>query len=116
MNNSKLVIENTLQEPEFDRTPMLEEKRAELLKIIEAINKVANSSEWNVLKDYVFDGLVESLERRIKFESAKTTLDDAEIYRLQGTLNLAKKYADFSTLGDAYKVELKNVRKQLDGK
>lgn len=111
MNNSTL----SYQEPaeEIDLSPVLREKQVELEAIIKAINAIAGTPEWKVLKEKVFDGVVESLERLLNQEAKKKPLNEAEIYSLNGQLQWAKKYADFNKLAQAYKLELDNIAKQL---
>lgn len=117
MNNSLIAIENVsleLDEP-VDNTGVFREKETELLAIIEAITKVAESKEWLVLKTRVFDGVVESLKRRRDVEIEKKPLNGPMIHSLNGQLEWAKKYSDLLTLASIYKLELVNVRKQLNG-
>lgn len=115
MNNSKIAIDSfSLEEkPEFDRTPWLRQREGELVQIIEAINKVASSGEWKVLKSAIFEGLEESLEKRMRMETEKDELNQPEIHRLQGQLIWAKKYSDFSKLSEFFKIELQGIRKQI---
>lgn len=114
MNNAFIVEQN--QEPEdkpVDKTTWLRQREGELVKLIEAIGKVSESDAWKILKSHIFDGVVETIERRIDTESMKPELDTAELYRLQGQLGWAKKYADFNKLKEVFKVELEGIRKQL---
>ena len=118
MNNSRLVIEQaTLAEDEgFNRIPWLQEKRASLTRSIEALQKVANLRDWTVLRDEMFDGVVESLERELRTESLKKDLDNSKIHSLQGQLVWARKYTDLKSLADGLKVELKRIKKLLHGR
>lgn len=116
MNNSKIAIDNVsleLEEKTADRKPMLRQREGELAKIIEAIGAVEQSHDWQTLKSYVFDGVVESLERRLNAEVKKKERDNAEIDRLNGQLQWANKFSNLTKLADIFKVELKNVRTQL---
>ena len=115
MNLSKIAQENFDEpKPEVDRTPWLRQKEGELVKVIEAIAAISECAEWQTLKTHIFDGLVESLERRLTEEANKPELNQSEIHRLQGQLAWAKRYADFKKLGDAFKLELGNIRNQLN--
>lgn len=116
MNNSKIALDNQeiLTEPKFDKVPFLRQKQGELVKLIEAIERIAHTSDWKILRDFIFDELVESLERRLKAESEKSELSQPEIHRLQGQLLMARKYADFKKLADVYRSELSNVKQQLN--
>lgn len=116
MNNSKIAEDNEVEPPkEFDRTPWLRQREGELIKIIEALDGVKESDYWKTLSTYIFDGLVESLDKRINTEAQKNDPDKQELARLTGQMVWAKKFSDLSKLKDIYRVELTNVRKQLHG-
>jgi hypothetical protein len=116
MNNSKIAIDNqdVFLEKEIDKTPVLRQKEGELVKIIEAINRVEASESWKVLETFIFADLVGALERRLKTESEKEELNQAEIHRLQGQLMWARKFGDFKKLSEVYRSELLNVKKILN--
>lgn len=116
MNNSKIALDNqeVISDKTFDRKPMLHQKEGELVKIIEAIMRIANSEDWSILQEHIFEGLVEGLERRLSGEATKAELNQPEIYRLNGQLVWARKFSDFKKLADVYRVELSNVKKQLN--
>ena len=112
MNNSIAIEEEkvTMTEP----IPWLRAREGELVKIIEAIGSLSNTREWSTLKSYVFDGVLESLQKRMATEASKMPLDEKEIYKLQGQIAWAKKYSDLESLANAFRLELTNVRKQLN--
>ena len=115
MNNSKIAIDNvSLSLDESDNTEQLREREAVLVRIIEAIARVKDSEDWHTLKSLVFNSSVEKLERRLQAESERLKLDDSEMYRLQGQLIWARKYADLDKLADAYRLELSNLRKKYE--
>lgn len=114
MNNSKIALDNIETEEEIDLSPVLREQETKVVKIIEAISVIAVSEQWKVLKELIFDDLVDSLERRISSEAKRKPIDEPEIYALTGQLAWAKRYADFNKLADAYKLELSNLRKKLN--
>lgn len=116
MNNSKIAIDSGFQEENLDRTPWLRQREGELVTIIEAIGRVNESGDWSILKKHIFDGLVETLERKLNLEAKKNDLNSPEIYRLQGQLAWARKYADLQKLNEFFRLELTNIRKQLHGK
>lgn len=114
MNNAKITLDNVLnEEVPFDATPMLREKEGKLVKIIEALGRVAESEDWQMLEKEVFSGVVESLERRRKSEAEKPEINAPELYRLQGQTIWAKKFSDLKKLNQAFKVELANTRTQI---
>jgi methionine salvage enolase-phosphatase E1 len=104
MNNSLLQLEVQ----EVDISPQLRERERELLGIIEAFRKVSASEYWKVLRIKVFDGVVGSLHKKLIAEKNPT-----EMYRLQGQIVWAEKYADLEKMAQAYENELKSVRKKL---
>ena len=97
------------EESRVDIKPMLRKRETELNGIIEAIEHISRSNYWKVLQNQVFNGILESLQRRMRNE--KETI---ELFRLQGQIGWAEKYTDFNKLGDAYRNELTNIRKQLN--
>lgn len=111
MNNSVIAIEKVSLslEDKVDNTEALKQKEAEVVKIIEAIRTILSTAEWSTLKS-VFDSRVEDLERRLRVESERISLNDSEIYRLQGRLSEARKY-DLEKLAEVYRLELTNIRK-----
>lgn len=112
MNNS-LVANLTLENPPVvDNTVKLRQRESELLAIIEAIDKIADSAEWAVLKEKVFDGVVTGLLKQRDIEIEKKPLNGPMIHSLNGQLAWAKKYSNFDSLALIYKQELINVRKQ----
>lgn len=111
MNNSQIILEEELV---VDTTVILRERKTELVKIIEAINKLAKNDSWQTLKEIVFDGLVESLQKRLRVECEKNELNAPEIYRLNGQLQWARRYSDLYKLAETYKIELNNITKKLN--
>lgn len=116
MNNSKIALDNQeiITEKTFDKKPMLRARESELVKLIEAIERVAHTSDWQILRNFIFDGLVENLERRLKTEAEKEQLNQPAINQLQGQLLLARKYSDLKKLADVYRSGLLNVRQMLN--
>lgn len=111
MNNSSLGLDVKLEpEKQIDISPWLRQKEQELVQVIEALQNIASSSYWKVLKQKVFDGVLESLQRKISNES-----DDKEIYRLQGQIAWAEKYSNLDKLIEIYRKELQGIKKQLSG-
>lgn len=112
MNNSLAIerVKLSLEEPSLNLEP-LRESEAKIVRIIEAIVKLEKSEEWSTLKSLIFDEALESLEKRLKLESKSAKLDDSKIYRLQGELSWAEKYADLHKLAQVYRQELTNIRK-----
>ncbi len=117
MNNSFIAIENVSLELEspVDNTVHFRQQESELVAIIEAINKVAESQEWKLLQDKVFNGVVESLKKEREVQVERQPLNGPLIHNLNGQIKWAKKYSDLSSLASIYKQQLINIRKQLNG-
>ena len=108
MNNSKL-IENTLSEEEpVDVKPMLRARLEKIVKIIEAIDSLAQSDYWKLLENEVFRGSLDSAVNQLCVEK-----DDRQVARLQGKIEVLSKYADFKGFSEAYRLELDKIRQQL---
>lgn len=106
MNNAFLLEPELIKpiEPEVRKN----EREAWLVRMIEASAEVLTSSAWSSLKE-VFDGEIERLQRLIAQEANKKELNTPELYRLQGKLEQAKRYA-LTDLLKTYQIELTNVR------
>ncbi len=115
MNNSKFVIENISlsQEEPIDREPVLRERESELIKILDAIRKVASTDEWHTLKVQLFDSFSENLVRQIQEEARKENPNPLRLRYLSGQLNWAEKFSDLQKLEQQFRVEIINIRSQL---
>lgn len=115
MNISKAVFDSEIstEEKVIDRTPWLRQREEELIKIIETVSRVKDSEDWKILSKYIFEGVVEVLERKLKEETSKSELNQSEIHRLNGQLVWARKYTDLNKVCEVYKLELTNTRNQL---
>lgn len=110
MNNSLVTDE----EDKEDLKPRLRQRETEVIAIITALTNVIQTDDWNVLKTLIFDGLVASLEKRLKTEVGSDEIKTSELYRLNGQLTWARRYSDLSKLLDVYKLELTNLRKRIN--
>lgn len=115
MNNSKFALDSFEMEKStvVDVTPMLREEESNLVNVIEALNEVSQSKGWSSLKNRVFDGVVEKLEKDLLSEAKKDDRDLIKQASLTGQLVWAKKYSDLDGLTEVYRQRLTNVRKQL---
>ena len=102
------MVSVEFEEKKVDVNPLLRHQLQDLTDIIEAIQHIASSNYWKVLKDKVFDGILESLKKKLSNEK-----DQIEIYRLQGQIAWADKYADLDKLIEVYRKELQRVRSKL---
>lgn len=110
MNNARFIDEEDIV---VDTTVLLRQRQTELTRIIETINALSKLPEWQTLKELVFDGMTEKLEKSLQIEVKKPELNAPEIYRLNGQLQWAKRYGDLYKLAEAYKLELTNINKKL---
>lgn len=101
-------MNNALAYVKDDRADAIEKRRSELATIVEALKRVSESQDWKTLKRLVLDGIVSNLERRLSAEATKSEINGPELYRLQGQLAWARKYADLDTLAEFF-------RKQVEG-
>lgn len=116
MNNSKFALDSlTLSDEVLDTKPLLREREAKLMRTLEAIQGVTRTKEWSTLKTELFDGLTDALNKQISAEAQKETPDGLKLNRLAGQLKWAEKYSDLNRLGDAFRLELNNLRQQLYG-
>lgn len=109
MNLSSLSEEETLT-PTTGRR----ERETELVNLVDAIRNVLMTPEWSSLKEKLFDGLVERLERQLITAATRKVVDEKEIYHIQGQLVWAKRFSDLEKLADMYRLELTSVRRQLN--
>lgn len=108
MNNSQIANLNLEEEQPIDRKPFLRQREIELVKLIEAIENVKSSNYWKILED-LFSRDVEKIRSELDDEK-----DTIKIFRLQGSIEWAKKYSDLSKLAERYREELINIRKQIN--
>ena len=113
MNNSKIVSYNLEEEGDENKIESLKDRQGELSRIVETINKVESSLDWKNLKKILLDGVVETLERQLSLEANKKELFTPEIYRLQGQLLWARKYADLKRLSESLRLQIDNIKNQI---
>ena len=111
MNNSQVEVD--IAESKDSREVSLIQRQGELVKIVEALRRVADSEDWHVLKKLVFDGVIETLERQLKSEAQKAEVVTPELYRLQGQLVWARKYADLHKLSEFFKNQVEGIKISL---
>lgn len=87
-------------------------RRAELLKLVGAIDEVLRSKGWQVLREMVFEELVDRLDRQLLAEAKKPVLEIEKIYILQGEIANAKRY-DLIAYADKCRKELEGIKLNL---
>ena len=101
MNNSAGLPPETV--------PDLSERAGRLTTLIEAAEMLLASREWSTLKEE-FDA--ERYERILVQEAKKPELDNAEMYRLQGRIEVMKRF-DLSHMRDKWRLELDSIKKKI---
>ena len=91
----------------------LEKRRAEEARLLTALDSLEKSEEWGILRELVFEGALERIDRLILSESLKPSLDHAEIFRLQGERRWAKRYCDIGRFADFHKSLLEDLNEKL---
>lgn len=109
MNNAQITNENVDLEldPLVDFQPMLNQQAKELVEIVEALDKVMQSSYWKVLYNKIFSQDLISLRSRLSKER-----DTTELFRLQGEIARAEKY-DLNKMLVEKQNRLQNIKKQM---
>ena len=110
MNNSNIQLETKKD----SRLSFLQEKIGELSRLVETLNKVEDNEDWQNLKKLLLDGIVEKLERQLRDEAKKDEVNLPNIYRLQGQIEWAKKYSDLKKFSNDKRLELENLKKQIN--
>ncbi len=109
MNNSYIASESVKLEIEetVDLQPQFRKQVNELTDIIEALEKVNQSSYWKVLQNTIFLDEVETLKNQLAKEDNTTS-----IYRLQGKIIQAQKY-DLDKLITEKRNQLINLKNKI---
>lgn len=113
MNNSKIAFENIDEMTNEDKVSFLERQKGELSQIVEVISRIEATDDWQKLKRLVLDGVIATLDRQLASEASKQEVNTPELYRLQGQLVWAKKYADLKKLSDFFRKHIENINIQL---
>src|SRR3990167_7992101 len=110
MNNS---IVHNIEEKEDSRLSFLQTQLGEVSRLVESINRVEGTEDWQNLKKLFLDGIVEKLERQLKDEAKKDEVSLPKLYRLQGQIDWAKKYTNLKKISDDKRLEIENIKKQI---
>ncbi len=92
---------------------LLEQKREELVKIIQSFEILDKSKEWSTLKELVFDKSLASIERQLLSESLSPELTTSKLYKLQGEYAWAKRFTDFNGFIEKSKKQLEDINKKI---
>lgn len=100
MNNSFFLEESEEVKPDFSL------EKARLTNLIEAIAGLLEDRNWQTLSKLHFEAEEERVKRLILSETQKTKISEEEIYRLQGEMKWAKKYANLAEFARFLKKQL----------
>lgn len=96
-----------MEDKQEEVLPLLRERTEQLATIIEALNSVASSKYWKVLKQNVFDVDLNKAKSRLAVEK-----DTTEIFRLQGEIKWGERF-NLEKLLLNKRNELEAIRKKL---
>lgn len=102
MNNAKIILEEV-----EDLKPQFREQIDTLTETLEALNRLAESNYWKVLKQNIFDVDLRKVRSRLT-KSSNTT----EIFRLQGQIEWGEKFS-LEKLIKKYRDELQIIKNKL---
>jgi hypothetical protein len=102
MNNAFRLEEPAAKEPNF-------EEEARLVKIIESVAHLLSNEHWQTLQSEHF-AKEEERVNRLLLSQTQSDLNEKEIYRLQGELRWARRYADFTKFAQLLKNQLDNLK------
>lgn len=91
----------------------LNTRRAELVRVVEAIDSILSNKEWHILRERVFEPLEVKLNRELLAEAKKPKLELEKIYVLQGELATAKRY-DLALYAEKCKRELEGIKNKFN--
>lgn len=111
MNNAQLTKDVLAEDQPADIAPMLRSRQEKIVKIIEAIDSIAQSNYWKFLETEVFQGVLKSSVNQLCVEK-----DEKKMFYLQGKIEILKGYADFKKFSETHRMELKNIKQQLKGR
>jgi hypothetical protein len=97
-----------INQEEIDSSTLSREKVETLTETIEALQQIANSSYWKVLKQNVFDVDLAKAKR-----SLVNSKDTTEMFRLQGEIRWGEKLS-LENLIFKYRNELSALKQQIN--
>lgn len=93
-----------------DSESKIRDRQNDLINILEAIEVVMKNKGWQTLKELVFDGVIERLDRQLLSEAKKPVVEIEKIYFLQGELAWARRYSDLKSYAEMLKKELQGIK------
>lgn len=91
----------------------LREEQDRLTKLIKVIEELDLNEDWKEIKALLLDNLVSKIETKLYQEAISPTIVPENLYKLQGELKWAKRYADLKSYASTLRIELEIVKKRL---
>ena len=107
MNNA---LVNLIENLEDETIKNNEVEIARLTRLIEAIDGVLRTKDWATLEELHFSQEKRRIERLLLSEAKKLPVNDKEIYRLQGEMKWALRYADIRKWAEFLKNQLTELK------
>lgn len=102
-------MNNVFFEEESEVVRDTSDEKARLTRLVEAINSLLQTNEWHIIEELHFTKEEDRINRLLLSESKKTPLNDQEIYRLQGELKWATRYASLTTWAKLLHQQIKHL-------
>lgn len=106
MNNAFLLLEELEEKPQSNEVEI-----ARLTRLLEAIDGVLRTEYWQTFVELHFSQEEQRIERLLLSEAGKD-LNDKEIYRLQGELKWARRYADLRKWAEFIRRQLTQLKNE----
>lgn len=91
----------------------LREKQTELIKLLETLQGLEKTDEWQTLKELVFKPSLNAIQKQIISEALNPTIDTNKLYRLQGEWTWAKQHADTDRFASTLKKQIEDIKNKL---
>ena len=86
------------------------DRKAWLVRMIEAIGRITEQEDWRMLQREFFDKRKETLQARLMGECKNPEVSLPNVYRVQGQITEAGNN-NLESLVETYKVELRGIEK-----
>lgn len=94
---------------------MAEEREAKIVRLLEAVGQIRESSAWSTLKTEEFDSLTTRIRQDLLREAKNDNPNTNKLNRLAGELKWAERFSDLDKYEKALRVELQGVRMRIHG-
>lgn len=84
-------------------------REEDIIKIIEALERIRSNPDWQVLQELLYKPSVELIEKQLLVESLSHKMDSSKLYRLQGEWERAMT-TDVDKVVERLKAELKSIK------